>query len=184
MHDTNWSILKRIVESPDFARPSGFDAALLSLVKKAIDAKAKEISTTSDKKIITLEWLHQVCARLKIKATGATRAPYLKDALIEAYKGEKEQIFWNEVERAKKDSNEREKQLEQFYDNLCTSNSEARLVKLRSYFVEDGKVEEKLKEFRSKFGIRAGASKKTKLERRLAKIADELALRSAVNGLR
>lgn len=184
MQDKNWATLKRIVDSSDFTKPSGFDASLLTLLKKAIEGKAGELSCTFDKSVITLKWLQALCARLKIRASGATRPTYLKDALMKAFQEEKDKSFWEEVRKARKEFQEADKRLEDFYDDLCESRPMERLAKLRERFVDEDGLEDKLKEFRQKFGIKAGASKKTKLETRLRKISEELTARRGVNGLR
>jgi hypothetical protein len=183
MDDKNWSALKRLVDSPDFAKPRGFDTTLVTLLKKVIDAKAAEISTTADKKIITFDLLKHLCGNVKIKASGATRAAFLKDALIKAYQSDKDENFWDEIKKAKQHYADRGKELEYFYDTLLDATPAQRIAKLRGYFVDEDGVEDKLKEFRQKFGIRAGTGK-AKLETRLLKISEELAARRAVNGLR
>ncbi len=76
----------------------------------------------------------------------------------------------------------RKKALEDLYYSLCDSTDSGRLEKLKSYFVQDDKLEEKLKEFRKEFGVRAGVRRTTKLETRLKAIAQELGSRKGVEG--
>ncbi len=93
MQDQNWSALKRIVEADDFRKPTGFDTSLVGLLKKAVETKSKEISSAADQKTMNLAWLRELCSGLGIQAKGATRAVYLKDALLKIYQADKEAMF-------------------------------------------------------------------------------------------
>jgi len=184
MGNKNWSALKKLLDSPDFTKPPGFDTALLNLLKKATEGKAKEILSKADAKIVTLLWLKQLCSRFKIDAKGTAKAAYFKDALMKAYQEEKDNDLLEAIKKVDAEARERETLIEDFYDDLCKSTPTKMLTMLKEHFPDKDGVEDKLKGFRQKFGIRAGASKKTKLETRLTKIAEELTARRAVNGLR
>jgi hypothetical protein len=188
MQDKNWLALKRIVDEPDFSRPVGFDKALLTALKKAVEVKARQISNTADQKTFTLDWLRAICRTLGIKAEGRTRASFLKDALVRLYQGGKEEGFWKEV-RLRRDQQHqaelrRRKRLDDLYYEFCSIPEPQRLERLKSYFGQDDGLEGKLKEFRNEFGIRAGASKKTKLESRLKAISQELERRRGSDAIR
>jgi hypothetical protein len=202
MQDKNWLALKRIVDAPDFSSPVGFDKSLLGALKKAVEAKAKLISSTTDQKMFPLEWLREICRMLGIRAEGKTRAPFLKDAFVGLYQEGKEERFWKEVSlkrdkqrqeelRRKNELNEQRQEelrrkeiLQDLYNEFCSVPESQRLEKLKSYFVQEDGLEEKLKEFRKELGIRAGGSQKTKLESRLKAISQELERRRASDAIR
>jgi len=186
MGDQNWRALKRIVDSDDFVPPPGFETSLITPLKKAIAVKVAELCSKTDSEFFSLQWFQEFCERLGARAHGQKRESYLKDALLKLYQLRQDETFWREVqskrEQVEKATRKEKSDLEHFYFDLRDSAQDEKLMKLVAYFYPDEKVEDRLKVFRKQFGIKAGGSKRTKLQTRLKSIAKEIVEREGGHG--